>query len=219
MFDLDGTLLRGSSASLEIARANALEARLEAAEKTFADGLTTERDFARLIWPLFSGLHPDDVRRAFDAAPWIEDIDRTLAAIHQGGGRAMVVTLSPGFFADLLLDVGFDVVAASSFPSLGGAPAEVLEDVSGILMAADKVYAVDDEVRRLGLSRDQCIAYGDSLSDQPLFATLRRTVAVNATPALRAIAAITYDGDSLLEAWTRGRDLEWGAIARPQDGA
>jgi phosphoserine phosphatase len=51
------------------------------------------------------------------------------------------------------------------------------------------------------------VAYGDSSSDVPLFQLLPHTVAVNATPALREIAAASYEGNDLRGAYALGRSL------------
>jgi phosphoserine phosphatase len=51
-----------------------------------------------------------------------------------------------------------------------------------------------------GRSSIDTVAFGDSGSDIPLFRRLRYTVAVNASPALRSIAA-SYDGNDLMEAF------------------
>ena len=51
------------------------------------------------------------------------------------------------------------------------------------------------------------MAYGDSLSDVPLFAELGNTVAVNADATLEAIARVVYRGDTLLDAYAHGRAL------------
>jgi phosphoserine phosphatase len=64
-----------------------------------------------------------------------------------------------------------------------------------------------DVVKRLGLSLSDCVAYGDSTSDVELFRELRRTVAVNATPATKALAAKAYEGHDMWEAYQIGRAL------------
>jgi phosphoserine phosphatase len=51
------------------------------------------------------------------------------------------------------------------------------------------------------------VAYGDSASDVPLFGWLRHSVAVNATPQLRRLAAVAVDGTDLRPAYQAARDL------------
>ncbi|MGH3377488.1 MAG: hypothetical protein ACRDP6_22380 [Actinoallomurus sp.] len=57
------------------------------------------------------------------------------------------------------------------------------------------------------LSHSRCVAYGDSLSDAPLFRRLTKTVAVNADHHLADLATLSYRGDDLAEAYTLGRAL------------
>jgi phosphoserine phosphatase len=59
----------------------------------------------------------------------------------------------------------------------------------------------------LGLTKDECVAYGDSTSDVLLFEWLPHTVAVNAKPVVRDIAAAVYDGPDLRNAYATGRAL------------
>jgi phosphoserine phosphatase len=51
------------------------------------------------------------------------------------------------------------------------------------------------------------VAYGDSTSDVELFRKLHRTVAVNATAATKALAAKTYEGHDMWDAYQIGRQL------------
>lgn len=80
-------------------------------------------------------------------------------------------------------------------------------DPAGILTPADKVDITEDLRARHGLTPGQCTAYGDSMSDAPLFRHLANTVAVNADHHLADIAALDYRGTDLTEAYTLARTL------------
>jgi phosphoserine phosphatase len=80
-------------------------------------------------------------------------------------------------------------------------------DPSGILEPADKVRVTRQELTTHGLSVRDCVAYGDSMSDGPLFSELENTVAVNADQAIEQLAAVAYRGESLVEAYALGRSL------------
>lgn len=116
----------------------------------------------------------------------------------------MLITMSPDFFAEHLLAFGVDVVAASRFPAL---PFAQPIDTAGILEPADKVRLAEQEWIAHGLTPNDCVAYGDSMSDLPLFGVLENTVAVNADEDLERVAAIAYRGDSLLDAYALARKL------------
>ncbi|MFL6105363.1 MAG: haloacid dehalogenase-like hydrolase, partial [Marmoricola sp.] len=83
-------------------------------------------------------------------------------------------------------------------------------DPGGTLVPEDKVRLVHAELADLGLDPRSSVAYGDSVSDLPLFQTLDLTVGVNPTPALAAIATATYVGRDLREAYALGRALLTG---------
>lgn len=64
----------------------------------------------------------------------------------------------------------------------------------------------------------ECVAYGDSSSDLPLFEWLPGTVAVNGSEALRRVAAARYEGSDLREAYAMGRGLLEHAQSAPMPG-
>ncbi len=138
IFDMDGTLLRDSTASLEISHRRDQVAELEDLETRFAASEITAVDFALAIRELWHDL---------------------------------------------------------------------TDDPAGILTPADKVRFVETERARRHLPVRACVAYGDSLSDEPLFAALDHTVAINADARLETSARIAYRGDDLREAYAQGREL------------
>lgn len=198
VFDMDGTLLRSTTASLEIARHARCVPELQQLEAAFQDGRLDTRGFAAGVGRLWQGLSGDLVARAFAGAPWIAGIAEVFADIRRRGQHSVVVTMSPDFFADLLLETGVDAVVASRFPPL---PLTAEPDPAGILTPADKVGIMDRARKTFGLERADCVAYGDSGSDIPLFRELTDTVAVNAGAAVRELARHRYDGDDLRGAY------------------
>ncbi|MFI0446031.1 HAD family hydrolase [Actinomadura sp. 6N118] len=204
IFDMDGTLLAGSTANLEVARQLGTLPELHALEARFADGTLDTRGFSAAIHALWRTLTPAQVAAAYTAGPWLNGIADVAADIRRRGERSAVITMSPDFFARHLLDLGFDEVVASRFPPL---PFTAPLDPAGILTPADKVRIADDLRTRYGLTRAQCVAYGDSVSDGPLFRHLTHTVAVNADHHLAGIAAADYRGNDLTQAYRLGRSL------------
>ncbi|WP_329549043.1 HAD-IB family phosphatase [Streptomyces sp. NBC_01356] len=202
VFDMDGTLLRGTTASLEIARRLGCATDLVRLEESFAAGAVDPFGFASEVCRLWRGLTPRITQEVFDRAPWIGGLHEVLADIRRRGERSVVVTLSPDFFADRLAAFGVDEVVASRFPTL---PLTTAPDPAGILAPGGKVTAVDRIRRVQGIDRNSCVAYGDSGSDIPLFRELGHTVAVNATASLRELARFHYDGDDLREAYRLAR--------------
>jgi phosphoserine phosphatase len=204
VFDMDGTLLRGSSASYQVAQALGNVDDLIALETQLAAGEVDSPGFAVAVHRMWLNLTPALVATAFAASPWLTGIREVCADIRRRGEWSAVITLSPDFFASLLLDLGFDEVVASRFPAL---PFTEPIDPAGILNPIDKVRIVDQLRARYGLSRSCCVAYGDSMSDVPLFRQLTATIAVNADEHLDGIAAMSYHGGDLTEAYALARTL------------
>jgi phosphoserine phosphatase len=117
VFDMDGTLLRGTTASLQIAQNLGSTEELVELEAQFAAGEIDTRGFAAAIHALWRDLTPSSVADAFAAAPWLTGIREVCADIRERGERSMVITMSPDFFARRLLELGFDDVIASRFPT------------------------------------------------------------------------------------------------------
>jgi phosphoserine phosphatase len=212
---MDGTLLKGTSASLQIARHLGCAEELAMLEARFAVGEIGSRSFAAVIYGLWRRLTRSAVAEVFDTCPWLDGIPDVCADIREHGERSVVITMSPDFFARHLLEFGFDEVVASRFPAL---PFREPLDPDGILTPSDKVRIVGELCARHDLPNSRCVAYGDSMSDAPLFRRLAKTVAVNADHHLAGLAAVSYRGSDLVGAYALGRDLLAGATVADMVG-
>lgn len=202
VFDMDGTLLHGTTAGIQIAERLGCLAELRELEASFAAGAIDTRAFSAAIAALWQGITAELVAEVFGAAPWIRGLPEVLADVSARGERSLVITMSPDFFADGLRALGVDEVAASRFPPL---PLAAIPEPAGILTPADKVRIVAETLARHRLTERECVAYGDSASDIPLFGWLPNTVAVNASPELATLATVSYRGADLREAYRLGR--------------
>ncbi len=204
VFDMDGTILIGTTASRLIAKQTGTSEALDILEARFGQGELTTREFAAAIHPLWAGLEARQVADAFDDAPWIRRIDTVLKDIQARDDHAIVITMSPDFFANMLLSLGFHAIEASRFPPL---PLQGRLDRTAILSPEDKPLITELHARGRGIPAERCIAYGDSMSDLHLFQSMKNTVAVNATDELKQLAVASYDGDDLFSAYELGRSL------------
>jgi phosphoserine phosphatase len=204
VFDMDGTLLRGTSAAIEISRRIDRLEPLAELERGFAAEEISAAQFAMATHSLWSDLTAEAVAEVIADAPWIEGIDDVCRDIAARGERSMLITMSPNFFAEHLGTRGIDVVRASRWPAL---PFTAPIDPSGILSPVDKVRLAEEERTVHGLPRRACVAYGDSMSDLPLFAVLENTIAVNGDSELEEAARVAYRGEDLREAYAHGRAL------------
>ncbi|MFC5719791.1 HAD family hydrolase [Streptomyces gamaensis] len=198
LFDMDGTLIRGSAAAVEISRQLGLEREIGELERAFAAGELTPPRFAALACELWQDLTEEKIDAAFGNAPWLEGIREVWSEIRARGERCAVISLSPSFFVERLLDWGADAAHGSRWPAV---PFRDPVDPAGILDAAAKVRITDGLCAAYGLTRADCVAYGDSMSDARLFAAVPVSVAVNADHHVRDIAVHAYAGNDLREAF------------------
>jgi len=201
VFDMDGTLLPNTTASMQIALVQGGERWLHDLEEQFRNGLLDTKGFAAELHRGWSALTPDDVARAFQQAPKLTGIRHTVEDIHARGDVAVVLSMSPDFFVDHWLQYGFDVAVGSRFPAL---PFRAPLDPAGILTFEDKPTIVERLRVRYGVDARHVVAYGDSESDVPLFKVAGRSVAVNADHHVRDLASVHYLGDDLFAAYQLG---------------
>ncbi|MFD7438077.1 HAD family hydrolase [Streptomyces sp. NPDC059861] len=198
LFDLDGTLLHGTTAPLEISRQLGLEAETVALEREIAAGLIGPPEYAHRVHALWAGLTEAHVLAAFDGAPWLGRIRDVWAEIRRRGDYCAVVSLSPSFFVERLTGWGAHAAHGSLFPAV---PFTQPLDPGGVLSAAAKVLIADRLCREFGVTRADCVAYGDSSSDKELFGVVPVSVAVNADRHLTGLATHSYAGRDLWDAY------------------
>jgi phosphoserine phosphatase len=202
-FDMDGTLLVGTTAPLLLAEALGETESLHALEQRFATGTATAVDFARAIHAQWGPVEAAVARAAFDVAPLLENIPEVLADIHAHGEKACLITMSPAYFAEQFLEFGFDAVFASRFP----ADADTPLDETAILNPEDKPRLAAAFCEEHDLRLEEAVAYGDSMSDVFLFDAVGVRISVNGDHHLETLADIAIEGPDLLAAYRAARDL------------
>ncbi|MFI2187260.1 HAD family hydrolase [Streptomyces sioyaensis] len=199
LFDMDGTLLYGSAAAVEISRRLGLEREIAELERGFSAGELTPVQFAQRACELWAAeLTEFQVAAAFEGAPWLTGIQEVWADIRARGERCAVISLSPAFFVERLLAWGADTTHGSRWPAV---PIRQAVDPAGILSSSAKVRIADELCVQYGLTRADCVAYGDSMSDTELFAAVPQSVAVNADHHVSDLASYAYVGRDLREAY------------------
>lgn len=196
VFDMDGTLLPGTTASLQIARVVGGEDWLRSLEEDFRLGQLDTVGFAAALHRRWHGLTEAEVATAFAGAPKLDGIRRTVAAIRAAGDIAVVISMSPDVFVDQWRSYGFHAAVGSGFGPL---------PLDGAF-AAERILTFDDKPRivaelRAEYAADVVVAYGDSQSDVPLFGIADISVAVNADRHVSGLATVAYRGDDLYAAY------------------
>ncbi|MFD3914099.1 HAD family hydrolase [Streptomyces sp. NPDC058603] len=198
LFDLDGTLIRGSAAAVEISRQLGLGDEIAELEREFLSLGLAPDEFAVRARELWAELTTVQVAAAFEGAPWLLGIREGWADIRKRGDYCAVISLSPDFFVARLLEWGAHAAHGSRWPVL---PFTEPVDRAGILNPAAKVKIANRLCAEFGVSLDDCVAYGDSMSDAEIFAAVPRAVAVNADHHLSGLATHTYTGGDLREVY------------------
>nr|WP_275426261.1 HAD-IB family phosphatase [Nocardioides daejeonensis] len=203
VFDMDGTLLQGS-ATIEIARQLGVLEVGRAIEDRWARGAISDDEFWQTLLEICADADEEDIDAAFHSAPWMAGMIATFADIRERGEDAIVISQSPAFFVSRLERWGVTETYGSAV--------EIRRPLraNATLSADAKLVITEDALARRGLEVHECIAYGDSSSDLSLFAALPHTVGVNPRPALAALAARTYVGGDIGEAYRIGRALVAG---------
>jgi phosphoserine phosphatase len=200
VFDMDGTLLRGA-ASVELSRHLGTFEAANAVEEAWLRGEITDIEFWEQVLPLWAGVAEEEIDRAFESAPWIDGIADVFADVTARGEHSIVISQSPLFFVRRLQGWG----AGAAYGARVEPGGRCREDQ--LMTIQDKVDITSAVLDDLGLTVDDCVAYGDSTSDVLLFGWLSHSVAVNAKPVVREIAGALYDGPDLREAYAMGRAL------------
>lgn len=200
VFDMDGTLLR-STATIELARQfGRLEEGLEI-ERLWYEGNISDTEFWTRLLGICEDAKKADFAAAFHNSPWMEGIAEAFADIRSRGEAVIVISQSPTFFVRRLeLWGAHETYGSAVEPGL-------LLSASATLLPETKVTITQAALAARSLGANDCVVYGDSTSDLGLFTAFSRTVAVNATPTLAALAASRYVGTDIREAYAMGRKL------------
>jgi phosphoserine phosphatase len=196
-FDLDGTLVRGTSVSQHLADRFGQSGRMADLERRYAGGEISNATVAESQAQGYRGVPLRDVVAELSDIPCIEDIDATLAELRRREIGALLCTVTWSFAAE-------EFRRRHEFAAASGTEIEVKE---GVMTGAverhfdewDKLAFVRFYCEANGIALSECIAVGDSRSDIPLFQAVGFSVALNATPEARAEASTALDSDTLTD--------------------
>lgn len=190
-----------SSACLEISRSVGVFDETLAIEEVWWKGEISDNEFWARCLPLWSDLTDEQIDHAFMASPWLKGVESVFADIKSRNEKSVVISQSPVFFVERIQRWGLNYAYGAQVTPGNSAGAEQL------LTSKDKLRITNDLLSELGLTYDNCIAYGDSMSDLELFKSLPKTVAVNARAQIRELAHVCYEGSSMWEGYSAGRGL------------
>jgi phosphoserine phosphatase len=197
--DLDGTLIRGTTACLHLGEWIGHRAVIEDLERRFSAGEIDSADVADTDAPYYKGRSIADVAEAMTRAPCIDDIREGVELLTSRGVDALLCTVTWTFAAQCVAEqFGFGAVSGTVMHLdedglLAGRVAQYFEP-------EDKAVFLRDYCAARDIAMTQVVAIGDGRSDLPMFAAAGFSVGLNASPAARAAASIAVDSHSFLDA-------------------
>ncbi|WP_431032251.1 HAD family hydrolase [Streptomyces sp. P6-2-1] len=206
-FDVDGTLVPGTSSAAHLAASLGHHAALAAAEEACARGEVDNRWVADRDVRSWAGVPVAEVARLLRELPLVAGIAETLAWCREHGLVPVLATLAwTPVGAHLTERFGFHAYDGPRPAHSGG---RYTGRVARHFDEYDKREAALARAAALGLAPGDCAAIGDSRSDLPLFAATGLSIAFNGSAEARAAADVAVDGADLravlplLEAWLR----------------
>jgi phosphoserine phosphatase len=186
-FDLDGTLVRGTSTCLHLSRSLGHEDILSNLEDRYARGEISNAEVAEADARYYTGRPLTQIEEWLADIPLIEGLAQTVEALRRRGIPSIICTVTWKFAAEIVAK-RYGFVAASG--------CEMSIDDAGLL--SGQVAKHFDEHSKLnfvraycgarGIPMDRVFAVGDSRSDIPLFGEVGFLVALNATPGAKRAA-------------------------------
>jgi phosphoserine phosphatase len=195
VFDLDGTLLRGTTVSMLLAQWLGQAEHIEELERAFHAHEISNRVVADTSAGWLAGQSTAEAWRVLTNGHWIDGMADTLRTLDTAGVRLLLGTITWSFAAEMLRErYGFVAVSGTEMPVSDGV---LSGTVSRYFDEHDKVRFVEEWCTENGYSMSQVAAIGDSRSDVPLFHRVGASIALNATPEARAAATRVLDTEDL----------------------
>ncbi|MEU8794043.1 HAD-IB family phosphatase [Streptomyces sp. NPDC048643] len=194
-FDVDGTLVPGTSSSVFLAGFLGHRDDLAEAEDSYASGELDNRQVSELDAKGWAGVPEEHVSRWLDDLPLVSGITETVGWCRRNGLVPVLATLAWSPVGTYLTDrFGFHAFSGPRLETTGN---RFTGRVACHFDEYDKRDVALAQARELGLTARSCGAVGDSRSDLPLFASVAVSVAFNASAGARAAATVTVDDDDL----------------------
>lgn len=197
-FDLDGTLVKGTSTGKYIARQVGHLKEMQQLEFLYKQGKVTNADVAAFDGKCLRGYSKQDIREILKDIPTIGHISKTIEHLRSKGILSIICTMAWVFVAEIIAKkYGF---AAWSGPSLAvDADGRFTGDVLSDFLETDKPVFVRSYCRNRNIRMSEVIHVGDSLSDIPLFKAVGFSIALNGTAQAKSNAMASVDTESLLD--------------------
>lgn len=191
-FDLDGSLVHGTSTCQHLSRSLGHEHILKSLEEQYARGEISNAEVAEADAQYYAGLSLAQVEEKLADIPLIDGLAQTIEALRSRGIPSIICTVTWKFAAEIL---------AKRYGFLGASGCEMSLSSNGLLSGRvskhfdehSKLNFVREYCKVHGISMDSAFAVGDSRSDIPLFGAVGFSVALNATPLAKQAATCSLE--------------------------
>jgi phosphoserine phosphatase len=195
VFDLDGTLLRGTTVSLLLAQWLGREGEISELERAFHAHEISNSVVADTSAGWLAGKSVAEAWRVLEDGSWIDGMAETFQVLAGAQVSLLLGTITWSFAAEMLREsYGFAAASGTEMRVVDGV---LSGTVSRYFDEHDKARFVEDWCAQHGYSMSQVAAIGDSRSDVPLFDRVGLSIALNATSDARAVATHVLDTENL----------------------
>ena len=200
-FDLDGTLVRGTSTGQHLAEKIGHANEMADIEIQYKEGKVTNADVAALDGKYYRGYSVSDVHDFLNDIPTVSHIDETVSYLASKGIPSLICTLAWKFVAEYF---------AKRYGFVGWSGPDLESDLKGVFTGrvlsdfheTDKPVFVNEYCKRNNANLLEVFHVGDSRSDVPLFNEAGYSVAFNADASTKLAASISVDSESLMDILT-----------------
>ncbi|MDX6719541.1 MAG: phosphoserine phosphatase [Solirubrobacteraceae bacterium] len=193
-FDLDGTLLRETSAAQLLARAYD-DVAFADFEASYRVGRISNAEVASRSALYLAGHGIAEVAGILEGGSWIKGIDDVMTALSRSQIVPVLATVSWDFVAEIVAHrYGFEAWCGTPMRRRGDT---LTGDYGAVLEADDKALFVARFCARRGMALEDVAAVGDSRSDVAMFERVGYSIALNADAQARAVASVSCETDDL----------------------
>lgn len=198
-FDLDGTLIRGTTTLLHVGRKLGRRAETEALVQGYETYRLSNVEVTTRAAELFTGRTEHELASMLDDCPRLGGITEAITTLRRAGIHSAIATITFRFSAGHFARThGFDAFSGIELTTDSGGV--LTGEVTRHVTEHDKLDFVTRQADRLGIGLDQVAFFGDSRSDLPCFAAVGMPVAVNGSAEAQAAARVAVNTDALQEA-------------------
>lgn len=194
-FDMDGTLIHGTTSNLFFAELLHVEKEVIDLEDKLKKGDIDSNTFMVVVSQIMDKLTVEYIRENFDLLPIIDGIQETLQYLRSANIVPILVTTSNILFAECFKEkFGFEQVFGTVHEILPNGRIGIGKTVCS---SNHKIQHVQELVEGLGGTMSEVIAIGDSFSDVPLFSRVGCSVAFNYDETLEGKADIYVKSNNI----------------------